>query len=111
MWFFKSPSGLQIDLAAGIASGDGQDSLISVEDVVGSRHADEISGTDGPNAISSSTDDDTVYGLAGDDQPCDWAAIAPSRHISSSCPPVGQKRDRGFGRSGHGDVKNQTERR
>ena len=67
-----------MDLADGAGSGgdaDG-DTLARVEDVVGSAHADRLTGDDGPNLLRAGDgndvligngDRDRLYGDAGDD--------------------------------------------
>ncbi len=52
-------TGVEVDLAAGIAKGDGEDTLTGVEDVVGTPFADTISGDAEPN---------TLYGGGGIDE-------------------------------------------
>lgn len=43
--------GVQVDLAAGRAEGDGEDALAGIEDVIGTPFGDTISGDAGPNAL------------------------------------------------------------
>jgi Ca2+-binding RTX toxin-like protein len=45
----------------------GQDTVTTVEDVLGTAYADRIQGDDGANAIDAGKDIDEVYGGAGDD--------------------------------------------
>lgn len=64
-----SPAGVSIDLAAGTASGgdaDG-DTLISIENVVGSGLADTLSGDAGANVLSGGDGDDWLFGANGND--------------------------------------------
>ncbi|MDQ4142491.1 MAG: hypothetical protein M3198_01920, partial [Actinomycetota bacterium] len=57
-----------VDLAAGTATGEGNDTLIRVEDVLGSGYDDVISGDNGPNEINGSAGSDDVIALDGDDE-------------------------------------------
>ena len=66
-YYFDSPTGVVVNLTNGTSRGDGRDRLISIENLVGSRHDDRLTGTSGPNDIFASTGDDEVFGLAGDD--------------------------------------------
>ncbi len=68
--YSDSASGVTIDLANTIATGgdaDG-DSLISIENVIGSVHADTLSGSDGANKLSGGKGDDVLLGRGGDDR-------------------------------------------
>lgn len=69
--------GVTVDLAAGSASGDGEDTFTGIEDVVGTPFADVIRGDAGPNALfgGGGIDDlvgvgagDTAYGGTGKDR-------------------------------------------
>src|ERR671933_252298 len=66
--YFRSPDGVDVDLRLETASGDGRDTLLSIEDVIGSHHSDTIKGDNGGNDIFSSTGFDTVYGFGGNDE-------------------------------------------
>lgn len=67
--FFSAGGGVTVDLGAEAASGGGagNDSLISVEDVIGSRFADTITGSDVGNFLGGRGGNDVLSGLAGDD--------------------------------------------
>ena len=54
--------GVEVNLAAGRASGDGEDRLVGVEDVVGSALADLIRGDGSPNRIDGNGGDDRLFG-------------------------------------------------
>ena len=58
---------VQVDLQAGTATGEGNDTLTNVEDATGSRLPDEISGSAGKNDLEGNDGDDTISGKAGDD--------------------------------------------
>lgn len=47
-----APAAVQVDLATGTATGEGDDSLSGIENLDGSRFADVLLGDDGPNLIS-----------------------------------------------------------
>ena len=52
----------------GYATGEGTDTLIAIEGVVGSTHADVLAAGSGANWLSGGAGEDTLLGLAGDDQ-------------------------------------------
>src|SRR5690606_5941158 len=61
-----------VDLEAGEASGDGADTLISIENVTGSAFDDTLSGTAGVNVIDGGAGFDTVsYAAASADMRID----------------------------------------
>lgn len=62
-------SGVSVNLAAGIATGAaiGSDTLIGIEDVIGSQAADSLAGDGGANEITGLGGDDTLIGGAGTD--------------------------------------------
>lgn len=59
---------LSIDLAAGTATGAGEDLLEGIENVVGGEARDAIRGDEGPNRLLGSSSRDTLEGRAGDDR-------------------------------------------
>lgn len=65
--FASTPDGMNVDLAAGTATGQGSDSLVGVANVVGSRHDDEVAGNGSPNHIIGGEGDDIIFGRGGDD--------------------------------------------
>jgi Ca2+-binding RTX toxin-like protein len=65
--YFQSAAGVVVDLAAGIATGDGSDTLASIENAVGSQFADTLRGGAGPNALYGAGGDDVLDGGQGDD--------------------------------------------
>jgi Ca2+-binding RTX toxin-like protein len=64
---FATAGSVVASLAAGTATGDGSDSLDSVEDLIGSAFADTLTGDDGDNAIDGGLGDDTIDALGGND--------------------------------------------
>lgn len=65
--YTRSRRPVEVDLAAGVARGEGRDLLVGVEGVVGSPHADVIRGDDGSNRLAGGTGDDRIEGGAGVD--------------------------------------------
>ena len=63
-----SSNGVQVDLSAGRATGDGTDTLKNVSDVTGSRHNDQLIGDSNNNIIIGGGGSDTLAGGAGHDQ-------------------------------------------
>jgi Ca2+-binding RTX toxin-like protein len=57
-----------VDLAAGTAVGEGTDTLVRVEDAVGSVHDDVIRGTDDANELNGNAGDDVLEARGGDDE-------------------------------------------
>jgi hypothetical protein len=53
--------------APGVGSGEGLDSLITIEDVIASDHGDTITGDGGPNWITAGAGADKIDGAAGED--------------------------------------------
>lgn len=66
-YFTSASGGVMVDLQAGTATGEGSDTLIGIENVAGSQHADTIVGDDGDNRFSGGDGDDTMIGGAGND--------------------------------------------
>lgn len=56
-----------VDLSLGKATGDGTDTLSSIENVTGSRFADVLIGNAGANVLSGGAGDDQLDGLGGND--------------------------------------------
>ena len=57
-YFDQATQGVEVDLAAGTATGDGEDTLLNISHVRGSEHDDVLLGSDHPNGL---------YGEGGDD--------------------------------------------
>ena len=62
-----SASGVQVDLEAETATGEGDDTVIGVENVVGSSHDDTLAGDAGANVIDGGSGDDSISGGGGGD--------------------------------------------
>jgi Ca2+-binding RTX toxin-like protein len=60
--YFFAPSGVQADLAAGTAMGDGTDTLTGIEDLEGSRFDDTLTGDPNWNFFFPGGGNDTVVG-------------------------------------------------
>ena len=58
---------VNVDLSKGTASGDGTDTLISIEDVIGSDGADVIVGSTAGNELTGGLGNDKLYGGGGSD--------------------------------------------
>jgi Ca2+-binding RTX toxin-like protein len=59
--------GVEVDLNAGTAAGNGEDSLSGIEDVVGTPFADTIVGGAGPNELYGGGGIDELVGVGGGD--------------------------------------------
>jgi Ca2+-binding RTX toxin-like protein len=67
--YAAAPSAVTVDLARGKASrGAGADSLLGLENVVGSRYADLLRGSPGANVLRGGSGRDTLRGAAGNDR-------------------------------------------
>ena len=58
---------VRVDLGRHHCTGQGTDTLISIENVEGSRFADVIAGSTGPNRLVGGLGNDTLNGVAGND--------------------------------------------
>lgn len=61
------PAGVNVNLAANTASGEGDDTVYGFPNVIGSDFADSISGDGQANTLTGGAGIDTVLGLAGAD--------------------------------------------
>ena len=59
--------GVKVDLTAGTAKGDGNDTLLKLEHIIGSSHDDTLAGDANDNIIRGGDGDDALFGRAGDD--------------------------------------------
>jgi Ca2+-binding RTX toxin-like protein len=60
-------SGVSVNLALGTSTGEGVDAITAVENVRGTTHRDELTGSAGPNGLYGGSGADTILGLGGDD--------------------------------------------
>jgi Ca2+-binding RTX toxin-like protein len=65
--YYWSAAGVQVNLAAGTATGEGNDTLVGVEHVVGSGQADVIVGDAADNDLWGDFGNDNIAGGGGDD--------------------------------------------
>lgn len=65
--FDDSAKGVTVDLGKGRATGEGNDTLKGIEDVVGSHHGDRLAGNAGSNELHGGDGNDTEAGGRGDD--------------------------------------------
>ncbi len=65
--YARAPRSVDADLRAGTASGWGSDTLIAVENLVGSRYGDHLAGDDEINMISAWAGSDVVFARGGND--------------------------------------------
>jgi Ca2+-binding RTX toxin-like protein len=65
--FAGAAHGVTVSLTAGTAVGDGADGLIGLENVVGSRFADVLTGNADANTLRGGIGDDRLAGVAGND--------------------------------------------
>jgi Ca2+-binding RTX toxin-like protein len=65
--FGSSTSGVVVNLATGVASGAGNDTVTGAENVSGSSHADTLRGTAGNDVLNGRGGADAIQGLGGDD--------------------------------------------
>jgi Ca2+-binding RTX toxin-like protein len=62
-----SSAAIAASLTEGSASGEGSDTLVSVENLTGSTFADQLSGSDVDNKLAGGNGGDSLIGLAGAD--------------------------------------------
>jgi Ca2+-binding RTX toxin-like protein len=78
-----------VDLGAGEASGEGADTLTTLENVTGSSFADDITGSSGPNTLNGAAGNDSITSRNGvaDTVQCgtgtDSAVIDPSDSVAA----------------------------
>lgn len=65
--FNTSHVAVSVNLAAGSATGQGNDAISGVENLAGSIHGDLLVGDEGPNAINGNLGNDVISGAGGDD--------------------------------------------
>lgn len=72
VFYDDAASGVRVDLAAGLATGEGNDMLIGIESVAGSEHDDKLVGSAGDNELWGRAGDDVISGGDGDDEVDGW---------------------------------------
>jgi Ca2+-binding RTX toxin-like protein len=75
--FFFSPAGVIANLATGVATGEGTDTLVGVEGLEGSPLNDSLTGNDGFNFFWDTLGDDLMDGAGGFDLASFFASEAP----------------------------------
>lgn len=65
--YADAPRGVDVDLAAGTATGWGRDSLGGIQKVIGSRFGDVLRGDDEPNVLEGRRGADVLLGRGGGD--------------------------------------------
>jgi Ca2+-binding RTX toxin-like protein len=87
--------GVDVDLAAGTASGDGEDTLSGVEDVAGTPFADTIAGDAEPNELYGGGGPDELIGAGAADAAFGGTGLDLCREVTSaeSCELSGGRAD------------------
>ncbi len=67
LYFTTSPAGVTVNLGTGLATGNGTDTMTSIERLRGSRFDDSLTGDSGDNDLRAIAGDDTLRGGGGDD--------------------------------------------
>ena len=65
--FADSPSAVEVDIGGGTATGNGNDTLVTIETVIGSPGDDRMLGGPGPDELSGGDGNDRLIGRGGDD--------------------------------------------
>jgi Ca2+-binding RTX toxin-like protein len=65
--FVFSQFGVTANLTIGTATGEGSDTLANIEDIVGTKHDDTLTGDAGPNAFLPLVGNDAIDGSSGTD--------------------------------------------
>lgn len=71
IWFDGAPGPVNVDLSVGVATGEGNDTIVVPAysgGIVGSAHDDHLVGSRGPDRLVGGAGDDGIRGLAGDDE-------------------------------------------
>jgi Ca2+-binding RTX toxin-like protein len=70
-WYLEAPGPVTVDLAAGIAVGEGSETLANIEGIQGTNHDDTLIGNAGPNGFYAGQGNDSIDGSGGED----WVAF------------------------------------
>jgi len=65
--FYSSPAAITASLATNEATGEGADYMPGIENLVGSKYNDKLTGSSGPNTLRGYEGKDSYYGGLGDD--------------------------------------------
>lgn len=67
--FFEAPVPVNANLTTGTATGEGNDTLVGIEDLAGSSHlpGDDLTGDANQNLLFGIEGDDRLFGMEGDD--------------------------------------------
>lgn len=64
---YSKDSSVTVNLAVGTSTGEGEDTLISIEDVIGSNYSDTLIGNTENNRLWGGNGDDNLWGGTGND--------------------------------------------
>jgi Ca2+-binding RTX toxin-like protein len=79
---FLAANPVNVNLATGVATGSGTDSLVRIENISGTNRNDVLTGSEEANAIFAYNGDDDLYGLEGND----WVDGGPGNDFLSGGP-------------------------
>ncbi len=65
--FDSTTTGVNASLSDGTATGEGNDTLTSIEDLIGSKHGDTLTGSAGNDILNGAAGTDTIRGGDGND--------------------------------------------
>jgi Ca2+-binding RTX toxin-like protein len=65
--FYSSPAAITASLATNVATGEGSDTMSGIENLVGSKYNDKLTGSSGANTLRGYEGKDSYYGGLGDD--------------------------------------------
>jgi Ca2+-binding RTX toxin-like protein len=79
---FLATNPVNVNLAAGVSTGSGTDSLSDIENISGTNRNDVLVGSEEANAIFAYNGDDELYGLEGND----WVDGGPGNDLLNGGP-------------------------
>jgi Ca2+-binding RTX toxin-like protein len=65
--FYSSPAAISASLRTNVATGEGSDRMAGIENLVGSKYNDSLTGDSGPNTLRGYEGKDSYYGSFGND--------------------------------------------